>query len=101
MRTMRFVCWLALPVGIVLCGLNAAGAQGSVDAREACTPDAMRLCSEFIPDAEKVKTCMLAKRAQLSEACRTAMSGGPKGRKHAARYRRVRKRCRRHSRHCG
>lgn len=78
MRMMRFVCWLALPAGLLLGSLNGASAQGSDEARQACTPDAMRLCSEFIPDAEKVKSCMLRKRAQLSEACRLAMRGGPR-----------------------
>jgi hypothetical protein len=74
MSTRRFVYTLALPVGMLLAGLNGAGAQES--AREACTPDAMRLCNEFIPDEERVKACMLRKRAQLSEACRLAMRGG-------------------------
>jgi hypothetical protein len=76
MRIIRFVCSLALPVGMLLGGLNAAGAQGSAAAREACTPDAMRLCNEFIPDEAKVKSCMLRKRSELSEACRLAMRGG-------------------------
>jgi hypothetical protein len=75
MRTMRFVCWLALPAGLLIGGINAASAQ-SEEVRQACTPDAMRLCSEFIPDAEKVKTCMIRKRGELSEACRTAIAGG-------------------------
>jgi hypothetical protein len=74
MSTRRFICTLALPVGMLLASLNGVGAQES--AREACTPDAMRLCNEFIPDEERVKACMLRKRAQLSEACRLAMRGG-------------------------
>jgi hypothetical protein len=79
MRTMRFVCRLALPVGIVLVSalgsLNGARAQND-EATQACTPDAMRLCSEFIPDREKVRLCMLRKRSELSETCRTAMRAG-------------------------
>lgn len=75
MRIVHFVCWLALSAGLFLGGLSAASAQ-SQEATQACTPDAMRLCSEFIPDREKVRACMLRKRAQLSEACRTAMAGG-------------------------
>ncbi len=96
MRIMRVVCRLALPVGLLLCGLSGAGAQGAVDARQACTPDAMRLCSEFIPDAGRVKTCMLSKRSQLSLECRTAMAarGGGRGEHH---YRHAR----RHGRHHG
>jgi len=97
MRTMRFLCWLALPAALLLCGLSVATAQrsfeGSAEARQACTPDAMRLCSEFIPDAARVKACMLRKRGQLSQACRVAMRGGPRhgnrGRRRARRAVRV------------
>jgi hypothetical protein len=75
MRSMRFVCRLALPVGaLLLYGLQGAEAQ-VVDVRQACTPDAMRLCSEFIPDEAKITVCMHTKRAQLSVECRTAMAG--------------------------
>jgi hypothetical protein len=76
MSAIRFIRSLALPVGMLLTSLNGASAQGSESAREACTPDAMRLCNEFIPDEARVKSCMLSKRSQLSEACRLAMRGG-------------------------
>jgi hypothetical protein len=83
MRRIHYVCYLALPVGALLWGVGAAGAQG-VDVRQACTPDAMRLCSEFIPDVAKITTCMHAKRAQLSQECRSAMGAGRHvGRRHA------------------
>lgn len=78
MRNMRLVCWLVFPAGILLGGLVAANAAVSDNARQACTPDAIRLCSQFIPNAGKVKTCMLRKRSQLSAACRLAMRGGSK-----------------------
>jgi hypothetical protein len=80
MPTIRLVCALALPAGILLGSLGTASAQGSDAAREACTPDALRLCSEFIPDEGRVKSCMLSRRSQLSEACRLAMRPGPAGR---------------------
>ena len=81
MRTTRFLRWLALPAALLLGGLSVAtarsiSAEGTAEARQACTPDAMRLCSEFIPDAARVKACMLRKRGQLSAACRIAMRGG-------------------------
>jgi hypothetical protein len=76
MRFLRLACRLALPFGaLVLFGLHDAGAQ-PVDARQACTPDAMRLCSEFIPDVPKVTKCMVAKKALLSPDCRSAMNVG-------------------------
>jgi hypothetical protein len=75
MRVIHLACGLALTMGLFLGGLSAASAQGG-DATQACTPDAMRLCSEFIPDRDKVKMCMLRKRAQWSAECRAAMGGG-------------------------
>lgn len=74
LRPLRFVCLLAVPASVILGGLNAASAQ-SQEVEQACTPDAMRLCQEFIPDREKVKVCMIRKRAQLSQACLVAMRG--------------------------
>jgi hypothetical protein len=85
MRIIRLVCGLALPVSLFFGGISVASAQ-SEDATQACTPDAMRLCSEFIPDREKVRTCMLHKRSQLSEACRAAISSGKKERGHHPRH---------------
>lgn len=73
MRSIYFVCWLALPVGALLFGVNAAGADDA-DVRQACTPDAMRLCSDVIPDVPKVTACMNAKHSQLSQECRSAMA---------------------------
>jgi hypothetical protein len=75
--TKRFICLLAVAVAMLFGGLNGTRAQGSQSARDACTPDAMRLCNEFVPDEAKVKSCMLSKRSQLSEACRLAMRASP------------------------
>ena len=51
-----------------------AGGQVSQSARQACTPDALRLCSDYIPDVGKITACMRAKSAQLSSPCRAAMN---------------------------
>ncbi len=77
MRTIFLVCRLALPVGaLLLSGLSGARAEVPVDVQQACTPDAMRLCSDTIPDVVRTTACMKAKRAQLSTECRVAMAGG-------------------------
>jgi len=76
MRKSSVVCWLALSAGALFYGLHGAAAEGTPDARQACTPDAMRICSEFIPDEEKVKQCMLRRYRQLSPECRAAMGRG-------------------------
>jgi hypothetical protein len=81
MQMLRFVRWLVLPIGLLVGGINAASAEVSEEVQQACTPDAMRLCSEFIPDRAKITACMMHKRRELSQACVTAMHGGAKGRR--------------------
>jgi hypothetical protein len=73
LRTVYLLCWLALPVASLIFGPSGAAAQGTPEARQACAPDAMRLCSDFIPDVPKITRCMKAKYAQLSQECRLAM----------------------------
>jgi hypothetical protein len=53
-------------------------AQGTPEQRLACTPDALRLCSAFIPNADKITICLREKNAELSDACRTAFAAGMK-----------------------
>ena len=67
-------------------GTKPAAAQAS-DAADRCTPDLMRLCSEFVPDEGRIVKCLNAKRRQLSPSCRTALqpSGGKSKRRRAHR----------------
>jgi hypothetical protein len=44
---------------------------------QACTPDAMRLCGEFVPDVDRITACMIAKKSQLSAECRRFFRPGP------------------------
>jgi hypothetical protein len=86
----RLVCGPALPVsfgviGICALGITGAAAQPSDEARQACTGDAMRLCSDFIPDVPKITSCMMRKRAQLSAECRLAMAHEHMRYRHAGR----------------
>jgi hypothetical protein len=43
--------------------------QGDQKAREACTPDVMRLCNDYIPNVPEIVACLKAQRANLSPAC--------------------------------
>ena len=52
--------------------------QGTLEQRLACTPDVLRLCSAFIPDADEITICLREKNAELSDACRTAFEAGMK-----------------------
>lgn len=58
----------ALAFGLVLTSSATAFAYTQADAN-ACTPDAMRLCSAAIPDAHRVGNCLYHFRSQLSPAC--------------------------------
>ena len=49
MRIVHLAGTVAL-LALLFCRLGGAYAQGSDAARQACTPDAMRLCSNVIPD---------------------------------------------------
>ena len=84
MRTVHLTGAILLLLGLLFCRLDGAAAEVSDAARQACTPDAMRLCSDVIPDVPKVTACMKAKSRQLSQACRVAMRGerGGKGTHH-------------------
>lgn len=76
MPIVRFICLLALVAVVSLYRTGGANAEVSQAVQQACTPDAMRLCSEFIPDVAKITACMKAKHSQLSSTCLTAMRGG-------------------------
>jgi hypothetical protein len=103
MQVARFVCSLALLAGALVYSVGTAGAQGSDAARQACTPDALRLCSDYIPDVDKVAGCMRAKKAQLSEPCRVAMNagGGSGGGRQTGHGHHRTRHCGKHSHHCG
>jgi hypothetical protein len=82
---MRFICWLIVPGSIMIGGIGAANAQSEA-LKQACTPDAMRLCQEFIPDRAKITRCMMSKRSQISAPCLTAMRAEGRQRHEGERY---------------
>jgi hypothetical protein len=45
---------------------------------DACTPDAMRLCQNAIPDESRVTLCLVQNKRQLSPAC-TIVFNRPRG----------------------
>jgi hypothetical protein len=63
--TLGFVTAAAL----ITASSAALAQQGSEAQREACTPDAFRLCGQFIPDAERIAGCLRAAGPRLSPAC--------------------------------
>ena len=45
--------------------------------QQACSPDAMRLCGDFVPDVDRITACMIQKKSQLSPECRRYFRPGP------------------------
>ena len=65
LSTLALVVMIASPL--------AANAYTQEDA-DACTPDAMKLCQNAIPDAGRVTQCLVQNKRQLSPACAVVMS---------------------------
>jgi len=61
-----------------LCATSAfaQGNYGTPEQRAACTSDAFKLCSSYIPDATKVETCLRQNKSDLSNACRSVFEQG-------------------------
>ena len=55
-----------------------AQSRGTPEQQQACQPDAMRLCSEFVPDVERITACMIKNRIRLSPPCRAVFTGSHK-----------------------
>ena len=54
-----------------------AGFAYTQEEQQACTPDAMRLCGEFVPNVDAITACMIRKKTQLSPQCRVFFRPGP------------------------
>jgi hypothetical protein len=73
LRSIRLAQWrLSLALLSATVSPATSFSQGTLAQRMACTPDALRLCSAFIPNADEITTCLRKKNAELSDACRTA-----------------------------
>ena len=42
--------------------------------QSACMQDAMSVCAAYIPDRERVASCLMSNRARISPACRSALT---------------------------
>lgn len=51
--------------------LTTAASAYTQEQQQLCTGDAMRLCGDAIPDVDRVTACMIAKRSQLSDGCKS------------------------------
>jgi hypothetical protein len=52
----------------------AAATAGEQEDQQACINDAMTVCSQFIPDRDRVASCLISNRSRISDACRMALA---------------------------
>ena len=73
----RWLCGIAAGLLAVVALSGKPATAQSADAQERCTEDVMRLCSEFVPDADSIVVCLKAKRLQLTPSCLNALAPQP------------------------
>ena len=64
---------IAFAVALAQSGTSHAYTQ---EQQQACQPDAMRLCGEFILNVDAITACMIQKKSQLSPQCRVFFRSG-------------------------
>ena len=80
---MRVVRSRGLTFGVVIatalcCSLLSTAARAyTPEEQQACSGDAMRLCGPEIPDIDRITACMIARKDELSPACRVFFRSGP------------------------
>jgi hypothetical protein len=74
-RQLRKLISLFLLALTILSASPIMAQDESEEGRRACTPDVLRLCREFIPDAKQITTCLQQQKADLSADCRAAVFG--------------------------
>lgn len=52
---------------------SAGLAQATQEERAACTPDVFSLCAWYVPNANKITSCLVRNKGRLSSACYTAL----------------------------
>lgn len=67
----------SLALALAVLALPRAGFAYTQEEQQACTPDAMRLCGEFVPNVDAITACMIKKKAQLSPQCAVFFRRGP------------------------
>ncbi len=89
---------LGAAAGFLLTGMAASVAitasatparAQAANAADLCTPDVMRLCDAFIPDADRIVVCLKQKRRQLSAGCRGALTATSASRRKSRKVRRA------------
>jgi hypothetical protein len=80
LRSSTFQFGLMLATALAVSTLPAAGQGYSPEQEQACSGDAMRLCSAYIPDVGRITACMIQNKSQLSPPCRAHFRPEPSSR---------------------
>ena len=67
-RNLQFGLMLATALAVLL--WPAASGAYTPEQQQACSDDALRLCSADIPDVDRITACMIRKQNQLTPGCR-------------------------------
>lgn len=70
--------WSAVAFVIIMITAPLPALAYTQEDADACTPDAMRLCQNAIPDASRVAQCLVQNKQQLSPGC-TSVFNRPRG----------------------
>lgn len=76
-RLGRFACAAIVGAAFAAMIQPGTGFAYTPEEQQACSPDAMRLCGEFVPNVDAITACMVRKKAQLSPPCAVFFRHGP------------------------
>ena len=76
-RSRNFQLGLMLATALAVSIWPAASRAYTPEEQQACSGDAMRLCSAEIPDVDRITVCMIRNRSQLSPGCRVFFRNEP------------------------
>ncbi|MDN5000996.1 hypothetical protein ACFQZO_08895 [Bradyrhizobium sp. GCM10027634] len=76
-RFRTFLAAATLGTALAMLVQPGVGLAYTPEQQQACTPDAMRLCGEFVPNVDAITACMVQKKAQLSPQCAVFFRRGP------------------------
>jgi hypothetical protein len=65
---------VAILASALASGLPTSAAAETQADRDACIGDVMSLCSQFIPDRDKITACLRKDLSKLSPACHAVMT---------------------------
>jgi hypothetical protein len=87
MRVQRIVLSLAISISGGIAAQTSAFSEeyrGSWEQQMACTPDVMRLCSDQIPDVNRIVACLRQNTALLGNSCRAVFESNASAAQQAA-----------------